>query len=924
VAQRGRVGRLVSADLRHRPGRAWALGAGLLVAVVSFVLLTAAVGTSQARVWGTVQLNFRSAYDLLVRPASAATAQEQRRDLVPEDFGSGQFGGITLAQYHRIAGLAGIGVAAPVANLGYVLPQVQVVVPVSGYLDSARVQLFRVHSQYVGQGGLSSYPGEDDYVYYTRANRFSTDAAGGHFAEHTALGPAAVCGNPRSTPPAAGPFDPKSRGGLACFSARSPDVSSVRQGDPPATVGAYLVRQYPLLLSAIDPAQEAKLLGLDQAVVSGRYLNEADAARPAPIAIQGASAISTVPVIANSTTYLQDTVRIQVQRLPVADPLALPHTLASARQSGYLAKLPGTVLAQQDRTAALDYAGVLDRYSHPPTSGSIGDFTEYRQAGPVRYRQAGGVRSALTVNNPDSIWRTSFGSYSLVPAAEADTGFRPLQAVQGTNVQHVRDRWPTPTVRIVGRFDAARLAGGALLSRVPLATYFPPQATGADARSRAALGGKALRPDANIAGYLAQPPALLTTLGAAQAFWNRGTYPNATKAPISYLRIRVAGVRGPDKVSLARIDAAAAAIHRATGLTVDITAGSSPAPQTIALPAGKFGRPALQITERWVAKGVAVQFMRAIDRKSLLLFVLVLVVCMFFLGNAAAAAERARRTDLAVLSCLGWSRRSLFSYVLGQQATTGVLAGLAGTGLAAVLVAVLHLRLDPWRLVLIAPTAVLIACVAGLLAAVRAARTEPLDAIAAPVARLGRGRRVHTLFGLALANVGRLPGRSVAGGAALFVAVAALTIVVAVTQAFRSSLVGNLLGAAVSLQVRDVDYLAVGLMLVLADLSLADIVYLNHAERSDEVATLSAMGWTPGKLRALFAMEGLIVAVTGSVLGAAAGLGFVAALVSVSAAAVLAAVAAVGLGVVTATIVILVPVSQISRRPPAVQFSNVE
>jgi hypothetical protein len=43
-----------------------------------------------------------------------------------------------------------------------------------------------------------------------------------------------------------------------------------------------------------------------------------------------------------------------------------------------------------------------------------------------------------------------------------------------------------------------------------------------------------------------------------------------------------------------------------TGLDVDIVAGSSPEPVTVALPAGRFGQPSLELTEGWLKKGVAV------------------------------------------------------------------------------------------------------------------------------------------------------------------------------------------------------------------------------------------------------------------------------------------------------------------------------
>src|SRR5215467_10598520 len=113
--------RLAWSTLRRRPGRAAALIAGILVASTSFTLLTASVRTARLVTVGAIARNARSAYDILVRPPGARTPPERRFRLVQDNFLSGIYGGITLAQYHRIAEIPGVDVAAPEANLGYMV-----------------------------------------------------------------------------------------------------------------------------------------------------------------------------------------------------------------------------------------------------------------------------------------------------------------------------------------------------------------------------------------------------------------------------------------------------------------------------------------------------------------------------------------------------------------------------------------------------------------------------------------------------------------------------------------------------------------------------------------------------------------------------------------------------------------------------------
>ncbi|MGH9215840.1 MAG: FtsX-like permease family protein, partial [Acidimicrobiales bacterium] len=407
------------------------------------------------------------------------------------------------------------------------------------------------------------------------------------------------------------------------------------------------------------------------------------------------------------------------------------------------------------------------------------------------------------------------------------------------------------------------------LTRVPLETYQVPQAIGADARSRRLLGNRALLPSSNPGGYLATPPLLLTTLSALADILPDSQDPS--DAPISAVRVRVADVRGLDEVSRERVRKVAEDIARATGLDVDVTVGSSPAPQTVVLPAGGYGRPELRLEEAWSKKGVAVVIATAIDRKSMVLFALILVVCALFLGNATLAAVRDRRRELAVLACLGWPARHLGRAILGEVAAIGLAAGLLGAGLSVPVGGAVGIEVSPYRALLAVPAAVALAVLAGVMPALRASRAHPAAAVRPAVLPARRARRRRTVLGLAVANVARVPGRTLLGAACLGVGVCGLTLVAAVTWAFHGAVVGSLLGDAVSLRVRGVDVAAVAVTMALGALAVADVLYLNLRERANEFAALSATGWSRSALARLIGYEGLAVGLLGALLGAAAG-----------------------------------------------------
>jgi predicted lysophospholipase L1 biosynthesis ABC-type transport system permease subunit len=331
-------------------------------------------------------------------------------------------------------------------------------------------------------------------------------------------------------------------------------------------------------------------------------------------------------------------------------------------------------------------------------------------------------------------------------------------------------------------------------------------------------------------------------------------------------------VTGPNPVSLERIKLVAQQIAVRTHLTVDIVAGSSPKPTTIELPPGRFGQPGLLLTEGWVKKGVAVAILTVVDRKSLALFTLVLIVCVLFVANSATAAVRGRRRELGVLACLGWTRPRLFTAVLGELAGIGLAAGVLGAAVALPASAALGLHASLARAALAVPVAMAVALAAGVLPAWLAARAEPLACIRPPVSAAGRAHHPGGITALAVMNVARTPGRTLVGVLSLAVGVAALTLLVAVTIAFRGLVVGSLLGDAVAVQIRGVDYVAVAATVALGVLAVADVIFLSINERAAELATIRSFGWPERALARLVASEGAVVGAAGSLLGAGLGL----------------------------------------------------
>jgi hypothetical protein len=585
------------------------------------------------------------------------------------------------------------------------------------------------------------------------------------------------------------------------------------------------------------------------------------------------------------------------------------------------AAAPGTMLVTERTTAQQAYRQLLTAMRRTPPKGALFESAVfgYWSVGPTSYRRtAAGALVPQLVRNAGSIWYA--GGVSVVSMDNEDNNYRAITPHTHPSGQYVNGAGPLASPRLIGIFNPAKISEFDPLSRVPLGAYEPVVAAPADPAARRALHGSDLLPNQNLGGYVSQPVDLVTTLSALPALQNSGYY--GTKLPlsdpISVIRVRVAGVTGPNQMSLERIREVAQQIELRTHLQVDIVAGSSPTPTTIDLPAGKFGQPPLTLSENWVKKGVAIAILTAIDKDSVLLFALILIVCVLFVANSASTAIRGRRRELGVLACLGWTRPRLFAAVLGELAAIGLTAGLLGAAAALPLSSALGLHASPGRAALAVPIAVAVAVIAGLVPAWLAARAEPVASVRPPVLGVRRARQPGGITTLAAVNVLRTPGRAAVGAVSLAVGVTALTILAAVTFAFRGVVVGTLLGNAVAVQVRGVDYVAVGATVALGVLAVADVVFLNIRERAPELATIRTFGWREAALSRLVVTEGAIVGLAGSLAGAAVGLVAAAQLAGQLPATLylIAGVAVVG-GLLVTTIAALLPAQALRRLPAA-------
>jgi hypothetical protein len=844
--------RFVLRELLRPSRRVVIYGCGALIASALLVVLFGAVRTQHARVGDVVSSNFRTTYDILVRPRGARGQLEQQDGLVRDNFETDIYGGISFRQYQQIKDMSGVAVAAPIAVVGYVFQDVSVPIDLTAETQKGRRQLFTFDVKRVTDHGLVHLDDElRGYVYVTpNPIVLPTTHATTGMEETLPTGQTVtVC-----------PFDLRGaldRTSADCWSEQTGAYGGGWSASPlpKGHVGVTIRWPIPFRISAVDPAAEAALVGLRGAMVSGRYLTQRDVPR---VEYLGGTKNLEIPVISADRSYLDDVDKVVVRSTSpsVANEMIRQPSVKELNQ--IVNDAAGPVVKQATISAPQAFRLLIQHL----LAGHSSAVDAFWTTGPTQYRQVGPRDVApRPVQNSSQIWRSHL---TKVQPQSADQRLRNYRQID----QHhaVSRRGPLRFLHAVGSFDPTKLEGFSALSRVPLATYEPPQAAPADARTDRLLGGADLEPNTNIGGYLQAPPLLLTTIEGLRGLVNAHAFTGTdVAAPISSIRVRVAGVNGDDAVSREKIADVAKRIAETTGLSVDVTAGSSPAPVTVHL-AGGQGEPSLSVVEQWAKVGAAVAVLTAFDRKTLLLLIGIGSVYAIFGVGAGAALVSQRRRQYEVVRAFGWSFKAVAAWIMAELLVVNLVCVTAG-GLGAVLIDAEFGGHVSWLTAVVGLLAsCLLAFVVSLPSAVRGARAEARHRrpVSTPI-------RPATVVRLGLANTLRRPSRTLLAVAAVYLASLVGTAVAGITVSESGRISGTSLGRAIASDVFRSDYLALLGIMLLAAVAVGQLYVMNTEERKHELEMLVTFGWRRGALVKMAGAEALAATAIGAVAGAACG-----------------------------------------------------
>jgi putative ABC transport system permease protein len=812
--------------------------AGLFAATFGFIVLATTAKTATATLRGDIARDWATPYDLLVRPSGSITELERLQNLVRPNFVSGLNGGITPGQLRQVREVPGVVVAAPLAMVGFVSWPSEIHVPLGS--RGQVVTAYRVVTSSSSADGLSRYPIERRYVVvashgtlmtkltpYPNAHAIDTLRVGNHTIH---------CAYPS----------------VSCFAPRVCFLSCARQFSP-APPGYTLPILQPIVVAGIDPVAEAELLHLDRCVNSGRYLAESDT-----LSTLHDAQLERIPVLVSDRSFIDDQFTMRIARARDADRLMAGATARSLRS--------WESVPTQSVSADALYRSFLPRLSGSRLEPyGFGDPYPIWSASNVHYRQVSPNHlEALTVPPIPKLYRLGegnggYGDYPpdrLVPPELRDVWFR--------SVTERVDRYPyaDPGFLLknwnpVGRYDPSclpgfdRLAGGAGVE-----AYAAPVVRLAD--------GRELGPSRSMADYVTSPPLVLTTLDGARWLADPARYEGQPGAAfISIIRVKVRGVAQPGAAAKARLLSVASDIHEATGLQVDIVKGASPESISVSLPAGRFGRPALTVTEGWSLKGAALRFTDAVQRQDVALFSVLLLAGMLMAGETAWSSVRRRRYEFGVLRAHGWSTIKIAWLVelemlqLGLAAGAVTLIGVGALALAGVL------RAHKGYLLLAFPVSAAIAAIAALLPALSAGRGSAVSVIQIPLP-VRKSRPPAAVWTLGLRGFrGSRRWDALLAAAAIALGSAVLGAVALVEVGFNGRLDATVLGTYLGTHVHPY-HVTIGILtLLVGGLCAGQALAFAYLAHRPEFAVLRALGWHRTNVMSVILAQAAWVAVAG-------------------------------------------------------------
>lgn len=891
-----------------RSARNILLVVGLLALSSGLSTYVSANQNAAIKVNSALDEHWRGAYDILVRPQDSVQPTEKQYGVVESNYLSVGKSGISVEQWKQIQGLTGVEVAAPVATIGYLrgtTSAMDVEVP-----PQQNDSLLRLSVDISSTNGFRAVDLVNLQHYFLIPSSAKLSAAKRPTIPiNTSIGDIQY--------PVLGNWSQVGEGGSQRISRDGHVVLSVLQ--------------MPLiwtLVAGIDPASEAKLTGLDKAVVSGKYLADNDGYKldQGTNPLYGDRAGTAIPVIRMDASYVSLPSSIKIDRLAMLNNEELQQAVSlgslylptgnnrgknQRAQVGYLSSLNKPV-TETLFNQGLDFGSIIrpmtieplliSLYKDRPQIQTDPSGYEFNGAGLDRTYLPGAIhyqdnKPPFDAKKELTLSAEPIASAQTIISTTGEAAFRSLPEQAATGGNDFFDAG-------VGTYSLDKLPASVRnpdpLTYVPLGIYQPPltQLVRDAQGNPLPQGPVTLHPTLNPASFIPGPPLALTNIAAARFF--RGD--NCIDA----IRVRVAGIDRYTPENIKKVEDIAAQIIKSTGLHVDIVAGSSPQPVLVYIPGSPDGKvaPLGYVQEQWTTLGAAASISSGIDTASVLMLGATGIAGLLYLVSQSLLSTLSRRREFALLQAVGWRRRHIEELIVGEAGILGLLGGVCAALLAVVIAQALGLVAPPEQAAGVGAVVFLLYVLASIGPAMWVTRQPVAELlqrgeIALPTRDTHaageqtsleseessslnrRGERVKRLGGAGLSalavfawrNLSRRRVRSLLAIAGVSIATTLLMLLSASLVALSGTLRVTLLGQFVGLQVQPYHFIMVGSALVISILTVADHLAVGVLERRHELALLQAVGWRKGAVRLSLLLEGVWLGLIGGLIGAVIAIG---------------------------------------------------
>lgn len=794
--------------------------AGILIISSGLGVLASLSETNRGTVENVVEKRWYTSYDILVRPPGSQSITEENGLIEPNTL-SGIDGGIGMEQYKKILDIPGVDIAAPLAVLGYSGLDMNL----QGLDDFREKGIYRATIKQEFHDGAKNQARSHSFYFLRGPWVPPVDSQSGYVSDY----------------------------GVIDY-----------RGD--INVGQYA------LLVGIDPIQEARLVGLDKAMLSWdntHYFSSADK----PLKVNNEySNFTEIPVIINRQSFVDEKVTILFERLdlPFDNADSAANTMKTVKENGGGSYLDSIESFDAPRTITYDeqeiFKLLIESFTgiNPYNGKKESNYTATAE----RVQNILGIKpSSLQFQSAENLFAEKWPfTYKVKSYALEDkqwekhlmNAYRPLNCYPTTYDDVIRLNY-----NVLGFFDPNKLTiTKDPLAELPLETYRPAHARLVlDEDGNPVNPVVTLKPTDNPIGLLTNPPAILTTLDAAATI--------AGPTPISAIRVKVAGVGHFSEENKMKVEQVAKEIERVTGLATNVTFGSSP--QTVLLEVPASGnQPALGWVEQiWIKLGESFAIFREVKMgfSGIILCIVITAVIYVFIHNLLALQERKR--EFAILLAIGWPLGKLKIMLLLESLIIGSFAALIAWGIQG-LVSLFGKAPVSWlRLAGVGIAVFLIYVLGTIFSTFWLRNIKPYEAaqqgeIAASPHRLVKGMGIFTL---ALHHLSGKWKRHFLSAVAMTVPTTLLFFFMFVTIRLEGMLYTTWLGQYVLMEVGYVHYFAIVVAFLVSIFISTEIMWQNVVERKEEILTLKALGWKNRSIRSLLLTEGMLFGLVSGLIG---------------------------------------------------------